>query len=65
MLFSDGQFYVSMWPGYGLQLLNQIPMSVLQCKNFVDVIKVPNQLTFHREIILDNLGITNSIRQMT
>lgn len=65
MLFSDGQFYVSMWLGHSLQLLNQILMSVLQCKNFVDVIKVPNQLTFHREVILDSLGTTNSIRQVT
>lgn len=50
MLFSDGQFYVSMRLGHSLQLLNQILMSVLQCKNFVDVIKVPNQLTFHRRL---------------
>ena len=31
-------------------------------KEFVDVIKVPNQLTFDREIILDNLGRADSIR---
>lgn len=30
-------------------------------KEFVNVIKVPNQLTFDREIILDNLGRADSI----